>query len=199
MRTRLAPSLLLVLLLWPSWVHAQLIVHDPGNAAINSVTAGQSTITAIQSTISAIEDVLQTGYMVINLTPVEGVLVADGISADMAALADIVSQAEGLSYDISSLQSQISALFDLDNPPTTSALLYERLREIRRVRHLGHSYALRVQTLLMTTLTHRGPCDRARQQHWRLFWQPQRGPTARRSADDYQQNADHDAGHHRLL
>ena len=36
---------------------------------------------------------------------------------DMAALADIMRQAEGLSYDIASLQAQIDALFNLDTAP----------------------------------------------------------------------------------
>lgn len=148
MRRRLVLSALL-LMLWISPAPAQFAVIDAANLGQNTATTVQTTISAIQNTITAIEAVLQSGYMVLELTPVDG-LVTGGIGEDMAALGDIVSQAEGLSYDISSLQSQIAALFDLDNPPDTTSLLRERLGEIRRVRHQGYSYALKVQTLLAT-------------------------------------------------
>ena len=71
----------------------------------------------------------------------------------MAALADIVRQAEGLSYDIASLQAQIDALFDLDTAPASTSELQVRLAEIRRVRSQCYSYAMRLQTLLTTALT----------------------------------------------
>lgn len=149
MPRRLVPSLL-ALSLWVTPVSAQLVVHDPGNAALNSITAGQTTLTAIQSTITAIEAVLQSGYMVLELTPADGLVGAGGLMEDMATLGDLVTQAEGLSYDVSQLQSQIADLFNLDNPPTTTTLLRERLAEVRRLRHQGYTYAMKVQTLLTT-------------------------------------------------
>jgi conjugal transfer/entry exclusion protein len=148
MPKRLIPSLLvlalvLVLLLWPAWSFAQLPVTDAGNLAVNSTTS-------LQSTISAIEAVFQSVEWVTDLTPLDGIGVAGGIMEDMAALGMLVEQAEGLSYDLGSLQSQIVALFHLDTPPDTTMGLEERLADIRRVRYQSYSYAMRVQTLLTT-------------------------------------------------
>ena len=112
----------------------------------------QSTVTAVQSTISAIEDVVQTASALQELVPLDAILVAEGIAEDMAALADIVRQAEGLSYDIASLQAQIDALFNLDTAPASTSELQVRLAEIRRVRSQCYSYAMRLQTLLTTAL-----------------------------------------------
>ena len=93
-----------------------------------------STVTAVQSTISAVEDVVQTASALQELVPLDAILVAEGIAEDLAALADIVRQAEGLSYDIASLQAQIDALFNLDTAPASTSELQVRLAEIRRVR-----------------------------------------------------------------
>jgi conjugal transfer/entry exclusion protein len=140
------------LCLWVATTSAQLVVHDPVNFGANSVTAGQTTWTAIQSTITAVEAVTQTADMVLELTPVDGLIAADGISEDMATLADLVSQATGLGNDISSLNAQITVLFDIDHPPDTTALLRTRLIQIRQARYQGYVYALRVQTLITTAL-----------------------------------------------
>jgi hypothetical protein len=59
--------------------------------------------------------------------------------------------------DISSLQAQISALFDLSTAPDNSTELAQRLRDIRQAVFLARSYALRTQALIRTlnnTATH---------------------------------------------
>jgi conjugal transfer/entry exclusion protein len=132
-----------LLLLGTSLACAQIPVIDVANLS-------QNAITSIQSTITAIESVLQSGYMVLELTPVDGLVTSGGISEDMATLGRIVSQAQGLSYDIGQLQSQIATLFDLDHPPSTTLALEQRLLEIRRVRMESYTYALKAQTLLTT-------------------------------------------------
>jgi len=141
---RLVPSLLLLLLsVWaPRPVQAQLPVTDVGNLAVN-------TISSLQTTITAIEAVFQSAEWVVELTPVEG-LVTGSISEDMEALGALVENAQGLSYDIGELQSQIDTLFNLDGAPNTTALLRERLMEVRRLRHTCYTYAMRTQTLLTT-------------------------------------------------
>ena len=111
-----------------------------------------ATVTAVQSTISAVEDVIQTASALQELVPLDAILVAEGIAEDLAALADIVRQAEGLSYDIASLQAQIDALFNLDTAPMARRALQERLTEIRRVRVQAYTYAMRLQTLMTTAL-----------------------------------------------
>src|SRR5262249_49098169 len=68
------------------------------------------------------------------------------------ALGAIVREAEGLSYDVGSLQAQIQTLFSLDTAPDNTTELQQHLREIRRVVFQSYSYAMRTQTLLATTL-----------------------------------------------
>ena len=132
--------------------HAQVLgtgvlpVQEIGAVLVNSTT------TAVQSTISAIEDVIQTANSLQELVPLEAIIVAEGIAEDMAALADIMRQAEGLSYDVASLRAQITVLFDLDTAPATPTLLQVRLAEIRRVRWQANLYAMRLQTLMTTAL-----------------------------------------------
>jgi conjugal transfer/entry exclusion protein len=142
MCTRLSLSLLLVLGLTPL-AQAQLVVIDPADIA-------QNTITAIETTLTTIETVLIEANQILDLTPLDGIGVADGIVQDMQLLGQLVEQAQGLSYDVSALESQMSALFGLDTAPTTTSALQERLGEIRRVKSQCYSYAMRVQTLLKT-------------------------------------------------
>jgi conjugal transfer/entry exclusion protein len=70
----------------------------------------------------------------------------------MALLGQLVEQAEGLSYDIGSLQAQLESLFNLDTAPDTRDGLTERLAEIKRVKYQSYTYAARVQTLMRTAL-----------------------------------------------
>jgi len=90
--------------------HAQLPVIDAGNLA-------QNTISAIQSVLTTIQTVLIEANQILDLTPVDNVVVAQGITEDMLLLGQIVEQAEGLSYDLTSLEAQINALFQLDAAP----------------------------------------------------------------------------------
>jgi conjugal transfer/entry exclusion protein len=119
-----------------------MVVYDPANFSQNSITAVQSVITAIQT-------VLIEANQILELTPADGIT-GDGISEDMAMLGEIIQQAEGLSYDVSQLQAQIADLFGLENPPSSTAMLRERLTEIRTIRHQCYTYAMKTQTLLMT-------------------------------------------------
>ena len=89
---------------------------------------------------------------ILELTSLGDIATAGGIIEDMQLLGKLVDQAQGLSYDLSSLESQIFALFDLGAPPTTSSALRDRLLEIQRVKSQCYSYAMRVQTLLKTAL-----------------------------------------------
>ena len=143
MRRTLPTLCLLAVLTLPRLVHSQIPVTDAGNLAVN-------TTSAIQTIITAIENIAQTAMMVEELIPLDVIAVAGGIGEDLAALADIVNQAEGLSYDIASLRSQIDALFNLDTAPAGTGELAARLAEIRRVRHQSYTYAMRLQTLLTT-------------------------------------------------
>jgi conjugal transfer/entry exclusion protein len=144
MCTRLSLSVPL-LLLWVSLAHAQLVVIDPADIA-------QNTITAIESTLTTIEAILIEAQGVLNLTPLEGISTAQGIVEDMRLLGQLVEQAQGLSYDVASLEGQITVLFNLDTAPDTRDGLAERLAQIKQVKYECYSYAAKVQTLLRTAI-----------------------------------------------
>jgi len=126
-------------------VHAQLAVVDVANL-------GQNTITAIESVLTTIQTILIEANQILELTPLDDIAVSGGIAEDMALLGQLVEQAEGLSYDIGSLQAQLDSLFNLDTAPDTRDGLTERLAEIKRQKYLAYSYAARVQTLMRTAL-----------------------------------------------
>jgi hypothetical protein len=110
----------------------------------------QNTVTATQSVISAVEAVLQTANQVLELTPVDEVIVGVQLAEDLALLAEIVVTAELVWYDLQSLEGQIIALFGLDNAPDTRRGLDERLLEIRQFYYRSLSFSMRTQTLIMT-------------------------------------------------
>jgi conjugal transfer/entry exclusion protein len=97
--------------------------------------------------------VLQVANQVLELTPVDEIILSGEFTSTLDELSVIITEAVGLSYDIGSLNAQISVLFDLDTAPDSMTLLKERLAEIKRVAWDGHVYALRTQTLVRTTLS----------------------------------------------
>jgi conjugal transfer/entry exclusion protein len=145
MRKQLILSLLLVGLCCAGQAEAQLPVIDLGNLS-------QNTISAIQSVLTTIQLVLVEANQVLELTTLDGIATAGGIAEDMALLGQLIEQAEGLSYDIGSIQSQIDTLFNLDTAPDTRDGLTVRLAEIKRQKYLAYSTAARVQTLMRTAL-----------------------------------------------
>ena len=103
-----------------------------------------------QSTITATESVLHTVAMTQELLPLEEILAAQGIADDLAALADVLADANALAYDLQSLERQIVALFDLETAPATRSALDARLVEIKRTVYEARTFAMRVQTLITT-------------------------------------------------
>ena len=144
MRKRLTLSLV-VLLLGVRMAQAQLAVIDLGNLA-------QNTVTAIESVLTTIEAILIEANQILELTPLDGIQTAGGIAEDMALLGTLVEQAQGLSYDVTSLEAQITVLFDLDTAPDTRDGLTERVAQIKLLKYQCYSYAARVQTLMRTAL-----------------------------------------------
>ena len=124
---------------------AQLAVIDLGNLT-------QNTITAAESVLTTIETVLIEANQILELTPLESLDTAGGIAEDMALLGKLAEEAQGLSYDVSSLEAQITVLFHLDTAPDTRDGLTARLAEIKRVKYECYTTAARVQTLMRTAL-----------------------------------------------
>src|SRR5712691_4121016 len=111
---------LVVLGLWACQVQAQgLPVIDVSNL--------------LQNTVQAVQSVLMVANMVLELTPLGEIVLGDEFTEDLSALGAVVEEARGLAYDLASLQSQVTTLFGLDNAPSSSRELRQRLAEIRRV------------------------------------------------------------------
>src|SRR5215510_11767025 len=133
------------LLLFKGQSESQLSVIDETNLV-------QNIITAVEMVLSVIQEVLIEANQVLELTPLDDIAVAGGIAEDMALLNQLVEQAQGLSYDIGSIESQVTVLFSLDTAPDTRDGLTERLAQIKQVKYECLLYATRVQTLMRTAL-----------------------------------------------
>jgi hypothetical protein len=135
---------------------ALLALVLPAQAQIPVAEVGpnlvQSTITAVQSTLTALASAQTAANFILDLTPLDEIIMASGIIESIGQLADILQQIEGLDNDIQSLQRQITALFGLETAPSSTSALRERLAEIRRLRWQCYSYAMRLQTLIKTAL-----------------------------------------------
>jgi conjugal transfer/entry exclusion protein len=133
------------------WLMARA-VQGQGVPVYDNTNFLQNVVTAAESTITAIESVLQTANQVLELTPVDEVIVGGQMAEDMAALAEIVTAAELIWYDVHSVDAQIMALFGLDNAPATRDGLDERVLEIKQFYHRTLTFAMRTQTLIKTLL-----------------------------------------------
>jgi conjugal transfer/entry exclusion protein len=123
----------------PAQVVAPLPVIDVANLA--------------QNIAQWVQLVLTVANQVLELTPVDEIILSAEFSSSLEALSVIITEAVGLSYDIGSLNAQIAVLFDLDTAPDNMTALKERLAAIRRVAYDCHVYAMRTQTLVQTTLS----------------------------------------------
>jgi len=103
-----------------------------------------------ETALTAINTAATVANQVIDLTPLDEITIADGYAEDMTLLGQLVDSAEGLAFDIKSLQGQVTALFGLEGAPSTSREYVARMVEIRTVTWQSYSYAMRTQTLLST-------------------------------------------------
>jgi P-type conjugative transfer protein TrbJ len=145
MLKRLGLSGLVLLALLPRPASAQLAVYDAANW-------GENVITAIQSVLTTIQTVLIEANQILELTTLDDIAVAGGIAADMGLLSQVVTEVQGLSYDIGALQAQIDSLFNLDTAPDTRDGLTERLAVLKATKYECYTYAAKTQTLLQTAL-----------------------------------------------
>ena len=108
---------------------------------------------ALQNTIQAVQTVLMVGNQLLELTGLEGIEVNEDFASEMDEIGRLMDEARGLGQDLASLQFQVTVLFHLDNAPSGSSALRERLAAIRRVVFEAYLDALRTQTLVRTTLS----------------------------------------------
>jgi hypothetical protein len=152
MSKRLSLSLSLSLvLLSATLAQAQLVVIDPTNLVQNTVTAAESTITAVEA-------VLIEANQILELTPLDGITIQDGLfDSDMSDLAQIATEGMAVIGDLGALKGEVTALFDLSTAPATSTELAQRMSDIRQLVFQVRSYAVRTQALIKTlnnTVTH---------------------------------------------
>src|SRR5262249_42189978 len=105
----------------------------------------------VKNAITAAEAVILVADEALELTGWGSLALDSGYSDDLAALGAILKDAQGLSYDLSALNLQITALFQLNTVPNGSAALAQRLAAIRSAMTQSYIYALRTQTLITTT------------------------------------------------
>jgi hypothetical protein len=124
-------------LLWCRTAQAQIPVIDAANLVKNAITAAEAII------LVADEALELTGW---------GSLALDSAyTDDLNTLGAILKDAQGLSYDLTALNAQITTLFQLNTVPNGSAALAQRLATIRNALTQSYIYALRTQTLITTT------------------------------------------------
>jgi hypothetical protein len=102
--------------------------------------------------IQAAETVFQTAQWILDLAPLEDYIFPEGAAEDLAQLSALAEEAEAVSFGLSSTQAQLTALFSLESAPTTSYEFRERVTEINRTLFQTYSYAMRTQSLLLTTI-----------------------------------------------
>jgi hypothetical protein len=125
-----------------------------GDAVYDIAVHFEGITTAAQTTATAISAAEIVANQVLDLMSLEEWALDNGAwVGELQQIQAIVSQAEGLTWDINSLNSQLEQLFGLDDAPWTSNAHYERQYEIRRVVWTGWRYAMRTQNLAYTLLS----------------------------------------------
>jgi len=98
--------------------------------------------------VQALQAVAMVANQVLDLTGLDTIALDSGYSDDLDALGAMLNDASGLSYDLASLNAQITVLFDLSTAPNSASALKQRLADIRSTVVQSYSYALRTQTLV---------------------------------------------------
>jgi hypothetical protein len=132
-----------------------LLIRPPSEAAVPVTEVGAQLVAAqnisVQSTITAIEAVLQTGYMVLELTQL-GELALDSHEweENVNAIAVVLNRGVELAWEQEQVDALLGDLFSIDTVPETATALAERAREHREAIVAYHGFALRTQTLITT-------------------------------------------------
>jgi conjugal transfer/entry exclusion protein len=153
MTRRLLVLVVLLGLIGPMRVRPASAVLGVGDAVYDYAVHVESITTAVKTTATAANTAEIIANQILELTALEEWALDAGMAEDLQQIQELVSQAEGLAWDIDSLNAQITQLFDLDGAPMTSLEFRERQVEIRRYLYQSWSYAMRTQTLIRTLLS----------------------------------------------
>lgn len=140
---RIAGCVAVLSLMVASQVRAQIPVTDAGNLTQNIISAVQAVATTANTAATVKNQLLE-------LLPLDAILIAQGMADDLSELAAIVEDASALSADITQLTRQIHDLFGLDNTPTTVEALQVRMRAMQTMMYEVRRYAVCVQALGLT-------------------------------------------------
>jgi conjugal transfer/entry exclusion protein len=125
-----------------------------GDIVFDPTAIVQTTETAVQTTLTAVNTAEIIANQILDLTGLEAWALDAGAWAEqLATLQALVFEAQGLAWDVQSLDAQITNLFGLETAPMTSLEFSERQFEIRHYLYLSWSYAMRTQTLMRTVLS----------------------------------------------
>jgi conjugal transfer/entry exclusion protein len=126
----------------------------PASAVLGVGDAVYDFAVHVESITTAVKTTETVANQLLDLEELGAWALDDGTWAeDLQQIQEIVSQAEGLAWDVESLNAQITQLFGLDSAPMTSLEFRERQAEIRRYLYQSWSYAMRTQTLIRTLLS----------------------------------------------
>jgi hypothetical protein len=103
------------------------------------------------------QNVISLANDALNLLPLPVIEIASDLSADITTLNTIIAEGTQVGLDLSSLQAQLTSLFDLHTAPASSSELLQRVTQIRTLVWQARSYAMRVNTLIQSfqnTLRH---------------------------------------------
>jgi conjugal transfer/entry exclusion protein len=107
----------------------------------------------IQNVITAIQTVFIVANQLLELTGLGEIVMGDDLSEEMEQLAAIQEEAGGLLADLQNIQLQITLLFELHTAPRSASALQKRMVEIRRLVFKVYVDALRVQSLMQSTVS----------------------------------------------
>ena len=106
----------------------------------------------VQNTISAVQNVEMVLNMLLELTPLDELILADGFREDLNTLAQLVNEASGMAWELTSLNAQFDQLFGTGALPDSSLGYALRRSEVAQLVLSGWRYAMQTQTLIKTAL-----------------------------------------------
>jgi len=106
-----------------------------------------------ETAITAVNTASMVFNQVLDLTPVDEVLLASGdFQEDLDELTHLADEAMGLSWEAAQLSRDYARLFGAENLPDTSYLYALRRAEVTIYLLDGYHYAMKTQTLLKRTV-----------------------------------------------
>lgn len=111
--------------------------------------AQTSLVTSLQSTISAVQSVLQTGYMLLEITPLDDIALSAEFLETMATLGEIAHEGQALMQDAQAAAALFDTLFGIEGePPRTPQALQQRVNDTALYIIEARRYAVRTQSLI---------------------------------------------------